>query len=148
MMTRKEFLERLKEALENELSGRAVQENVEYYNGYISEEMRRGRKEQEVVEELGDPWVIARTVIDMETARTEAEPERAQYDSGEEERRGSVRRAGGDVWWKKALLLLGVLGILVLVIAVVGGIFRLLMPILVPVIVAVLAVKALGSRRR
>ena len=64
-MTREEFLKKLKEALENDLSGRIVQENVSYYESYIIEEIRKGRTESEVIEELGDPWIIARSIIDM-----------------------------------------------------------------------------------
>ena len=52
-MTREEFLKKLKEALENDLSGRIVQENVSYYESYIIEEIRKGRTESEVIEELG-----------------------------------------------------------------------------------------------
>ena len=63
-MTRLEFLEKLREALENDLSGQIVRENVDYYNTYISEEVRKGRNEEEVVDELGDPWVIARSLIE------------------------------------------------------------------------------------
>ena len=51
-MTREEFLKKLKEALENDLSGRIVQENVSYYESYIIEEIRKGRTESEVIEEL------------------------------------------------------------------------------------------------
>ena len=64
-MTRQEFLERLREALESELDRRNVQENVDYYNSYIIEETAKGRKESDVIAELGDPWVIARSVIGM-----------------------------------------------------------------------------------
>ena len=63
-MTRSEFLNKLKEALANDLSGPVIQENVNYYSGYIADEVRKGRSEEEVVAELGDPWAIARTIIE------------------------------------------------------------------------------------
>ena len=62
-MTKYEFLEKMRHALANDLSAPIVQENVEYYDSYISEEMRKGRSETAVTEELGDPWAIARTII-------------------------------------------------------------------------------------
>lgn len=113
-MTREEFLKKLKEALENDLSGRIVQENVSYYESYIIEEIRKGRTESEVIEELGDPWIIARSIIDMaegEPGTREAYYESAKSSSRQE--RKADRYAGGmgnngnihvfsmDSWWKK-----------------------------------------------
>ena len=46
-----------------------MQENVNYYDGYISDEVSKGKTEEEVTAELGDPWVIAQTVIDAEEAK-------------------------------------------------------------------------------
>ena len=72
-MTKREFLNRLKEALENGLDSRAVQENMDYYRSYIEEEAGGGRSEEEVIEDLGDPWVIAQSVINMAENRSAAE---------------------------------------------------------------------------
>ena len=52
-MTKREFLDKLKKALVNDLSGSVIQENVNYYNDYITEEVRKGRRESDVIEELG-----------------------------------------------------------------------------------------------
>lgn len=79
-MTREEFLKKLKEALENDLSGRIVQENVSYYESYIIEEIGKGRTEREVIEELGDPWIIARSIIEM--AEGEGNTQDTYYQSG------------------------------------------------------------------
>jgi uncharacterized membrane protein len=65
-MTRYEFLGKLKEALILELDEQAVNEHVTYYSSYISEAVNQGRSEAEVLEELGDPWAIARSLISME----------------------------------------------------------------------------------
>ena len=51
-MTKREFLDKLKKALVNDLSGSVIQENVNYYNDYITEEVRKGRRESDVIEEL------------------------------------------------------------------------------------------------
>ena len=68
-MTKMEFLEGLRKALGNDLDRATVQENVNYYDGYISDEVSKGKTEEEVTAELGDPWVIAQTVIDAEEAK-------------------------------------------------------------------------------
>ena len=112
-MTREEFLKKLKEALENDLSGRIVQENVSYYESYIIEEIRKGRTESEVIEELGDPWVIARSIIDM--AEGEPGTKEAYYGSAKSSSRqeraadrytdgmgksGNIHVFSMDSWWK------------------------------------------------
>ena len=63
-MTKSEFLVQLKKALQDKLSSTAVQENMDYYDRYIIEETAKGKSEQEVVDMLGDPWILARTITD------------------------------------------------------------------------------------
>ena len=59
-MTRREFLEKLREALSNDLNNQVVQENVRYYESYIAEEVNKGRSEEKVIAEMGDPWCSLR----------------------------------------------------------------------------------------
>ena len=59
----------------------------------------------------------------------------------------SGNSAGLDTWWKKLLLVLGIVGVFMLVIAVIGGIFSLLAPILVPLILVIIVFRIIGSRR-
>ena len=152
-MTRSEFLNKLKEALANDLSGPVIQENVDYYSGYIADEVRKGRSEQEVVAELGDPWAIARTIIESleiqgNTQEDDGyEPNRQNYDHRQQSGTGQVHIFCLDTWWKKLLLVLGIVGVFMLVIAVIGGIFSLLAPILVPLILVIIVFRIIGSRR-
>ena len=66
-MTRFEFTENLRTALSGRVSHQVVNENVAYYENYIDTEIKKGRSEEAVLEELGDPRWIAKTIID--TAR-------------------------------------------------------------------------------
>ena len=66
-MTKYEFINGLKAALENDLSSNLVQEHVNYYNDYINSEIRNGRSESEVIAELGDPWALAKNNVYFET---------------------------------------------------------------------------------
>lgn len=72
-MTKNEFMIKLQEALENDLDASAVRDNVNYYSNYIDDEIRKGRSEEEVLDELGDPWVIAQSVIDMSAQKNVTE---------------------------------------------------------------------------
>lgn len=63
-MTRYEFLKDLRETLANVLSPTQVEENVRYYENYISEQIQMGYTETQVLSELGDPRSIAHNIID------------------------------------------------------------------------------------
>ena len=62
-MNKQEFVDRLRMALNGRVSPGLVMDNVNYYQDYINTEIRKGRTEEEVLESLGDPRLIARTII-------------------------------------------------------------------------------------
>ena len=68
-MTRAEFLEQLRSALQGNVQEHVVQENVAYYNQYISEELQKGKTEEEVLQMLGDPWILAKLLLLHRMAR-------------------------------------------------------------------------------
>lgn len=149
-MTKIEFLQKLKEALEQELGPQAVQENLEYYNQYIAGEMQNGKSETEVTQMLGDPWVIARTIIDTQSGQGQGEfvydtPDRTYQ---RETTGNNVHVFAFDAWWKKLLLVLAIIGIICVVFAIVTGIVSLVAPIVIPVLIIMLVVRLLGGRRR
>lgn len=154
-MTKNEFLEKLRAALGNDLSGSIIQENVNYYNGYITDEVSRGRSETEVIVELGDPWVIAQTIIDTEQAKSGVgtQEEYVYEDPGEKyqkkgsESSGHVYTVGFNSRWKRLLLILGIIGVIVLIIGVIGGIISLLAPILIPLIVVMTVIRIFGKKK-
>ena len=63
-MTKREFLEELKEVLSEQLPQNQVAEHVSYYMNYIEEQKQNGSSEEEVLNMLGDPRLIARTILD------------------------------------------------------------------------------------
>ena len=143
-MSKNEFLAKLKEALEMDLSSRKVEEQVAFYRQYINEEIGKGRTEAEVLEELGDPWVISRNILSTEEMETSGEYVYEESGNAYERKDSShndiiVFRI--DSWWKKALIIIAVLGILCLVFSIVTGIVRLIAPIAIPVILIILLVK-------
>ena len=64
-MTKQEFLDALRMRLAGELSPEEVRAQLAYYNGYFDGELGRGRAEEEILRELGDPVLIAHTILDM-----------------------------------------------------------------------------------
>ena len=59
-MNKQDFIDRLRMALNGRVSPGLVMDNVNYYEDYINTEIRKGRTEEEVLESLGDPRLIAR----------------------------------------------------------------------------------------
>ena len=58
-MTKQEFLEKLRLALNGRVSPAQLMENLSYYEDYINTEIRKGKGEEEVLAGLGDPRLIA-----------------------------------------------------------------------------------------
>lgn len=155
-MNREEFLKQLKEALQDNLSSSAVQENMNYYNEYILEEVSKGKSEVDVLRMLGDPWVLARTLIDAADGTDRQNVYESEghiftaagqtADSGQKDSsvRGFYRI---DTWWKKLLLVLTIVMVVVLIVAVIAGVVRLLMPIVIPVLIVMIIIRAIGERR-
>lgn len=63
-MTRYEFTERLRNTLVGEVPATVVEENVRFYDRYISDEVAKGKSEEEVLAGLGDARLIAKTILE------------------------------------------------------------------------------------
>ena len=67
-MTREEFLRALRAELSNSVSEERIREQLSYYQDYIASECKKGRSEEEVVSELGEPRLLAKTIADAAEA--------------------------------------------------------------------------------
>ena len=82
-MTRAEFLQGLRTELEGRVPYSGSQEHIRDYDSYISDEISKGADEAEVIENLGGPRIIARTIVDA-ALNTEDRPDGYEtYGSGE-----------------------------------------------------------------
>ena len=63
-MRKDEFLQILRRALNGEVPPSVVEETIRYYDDYITQESRKGASEEEVIAEIGDPRLIAKTIED------------------------------------------------------------------------------------
>ena len=66
-MNKKEFLDILYEQLSGQMPEGNVAAHVQYYRNYIEDAVTQGRTETEVLNELGDPRLIARTLLDTDS---------------------------------------------------------------------------------
>ena len=65
-MNKEEFLYKMKDALDGQVSEIIISDNIDYYKNYINSEMLNGKSEIEVLDMLGDPRLLAKTVIEMQ----------------------------------------------------------------------------------
>ena len=152
-MDRNEFVSTLRAALTGEVSSAVVEDNVRYYQNYISQEIASGKREQEVMEELGDPRLIARTIIDTqgdggyESSQTyyEEEPETPKGFHAEFNDEGGVdikyKKFNFNTWYGKLLVAVVIIAVIVLIGAIIGGILSLVLPILIPILIVLFLVR-------
>ena len=72
-MTKQEFLDGLRRSLASGLEAGEISEHIRYYSDYIDSQIRMGVREEEVMASLGDPRLIAKTLLGMEGVETVAE---------------------------------------------------------------------------
>lgn len=65
-MKKKEFLEILMRTLKHEVSDETIEQHIRYYDQYIGSQS--SSLEEEIIKELGDPRLIAKTIIEAEKA--------------------------------------------------------------------------------
>ena len=133
-MTKNEFLSILRDSLAGNVPSDVINENISYYRDYIE---NNDKAESQVLEELGDPRLIARTIIDSFIAEKgpmadfytkQARDEyRGNYDNGYN--RFSLK------WYDKLLGIIIIIVVAALVLALgavaLGIFFRIILPLIV-----------------
>ena len=71
-MNKEEFIENLRRALSVSLDYETVNKHIAYYEEYIMMELKNKKSEEEVLELLGDPRLLAKTIVNtnQENKRT------------------------------------------------------------------------------
>lgn len=149
-----EFLSRLEDALRGKVSNQVIEANLQYYRDYITGEIRKGRTEEQVMDDLGDPRLIARTIIETQ-GRTGAgsgssfasdssysqQAERSSYRSEKKVRRIQP--------WKVYLILILVIVVIFIIIGAVFSLaFRILLsPVFWALVMIGFAVQIFRGRR-
>jgi uncharacterized membrane protein len=70
-MSKKDFLDILSQSLEGEVDKIILEQSIRYYSEYISSQPDKG--EEEILKEIGDPRLIAKTIIESENASNRVE---------------------------------------------------------------------------
>lgn len=142
VMRKQEFVDCLRMALNGNVSDAVVTDYMKYYEEYINTEIGKGLSEDMVLDALGDPRLIARTII--HTNSIEEGGASAGY---ADEHIYSDTRDDGYSYRKKVVRaprwIWGVLIVLIifLVIRIVMSVLTFLAPIMIPALVVVFLIK-------
>lgn len=83
MKDRFEFLEKLRQSLAGRIDSGTLQDTMNYYQEYFEIQMRSGKSEQEILEQLGDPRLLAKSILQAE--QRSSTMEEAEYEEAPEE---------------------------------------------------------------
>ncbi len=112
-MDKQEFLEQLRKSLSQANDYEFVNDNMAYYEDYLNTEIRKGSTEQEVLTKLGDPRLIAKSLLTTYEAKQNGEggSQHAQqeYSSGD-----GFSKKKMPQWLHKTLILLITVGVIAL----------------------------------
>lgn len=149
-MIKDEFIKELRSALSGEVNLEDLNENIQYYDQYLSQEQQKGRTIDEIVDEIGHPRLIARTIIDTSSNVSSAS---SYYDEHMDEdipnnrtdknRKRTLRKAKIGIWAAILIILLVVIG----TIAILGRMIHYFAPILIPLLLISIAVRLLTRRQ-
>ena len=150
-MDRTEFIDKLQRALAGGLKSGQVAENVSYYQEYIDSEMRKGRSEAEVLEQLGDPRLLAKSIIEANKRAGASYGSNREYDEEvaedvQETKRSRMTSDGRIVMLPGWLVMLIITVIVILIIGVVTSLLTFFAPVIIVGLVILLVVKLFQGR--
>lgn len=141
-------MDRLQRSLAGGVSSSQVAENMRYYQDYIDTEIRKGRSENDVLSGLGDPRLLAKSIIEANKRAGYIEGTNQNYDEETKEDAGiqGSGPSGGIVRVPGWLIILFVVVIVLLIIGVVFSVISFLAPIIIPVLIVVLLYNFIRNR--
>lgn len=147
-MGKAQFIKQLEEALSGEVPNAVVYDNIRYYENYISNEIQKGRAESEVMEELGSPRLIARTIIDLYKSQNEDHFQKANQSYQGQEPHFKVFNF--NTWFRKIVSWIAIVLFVLFLVWLLTGIASLLMIYAVPILLVIFVfytIRSLFGRR-
>ncbi len=171
METKQEFIDGLRRALTGRISQEDVEEHIRYYEDYITAETRIKGSEQEVLEGLGNPKLIAMSICAADEAGMQnkggyssnntgytndyvyedngnSNADEYASDSMNNERNGHSRDDRAFIFRHPkltvAMIIIGILVVIVLVVALAFSLLKLLWPVIVVAVIVLLIVRLMA----
>lgn len=136
-MEKTEFLEQLRQSLSGRIEADKVTDHLRYYEDYINTQLRLGRTENEVLDSLGSPRLIAKTIADTQKDRMGEyqEPETAWW------RKNASNRGKSFGKLPRWGIITAVILIFLFLIWLIFSVLAFLAPILIPFMIVVFLFK-------
>ena len=149
-MDKNEFIEKLQRTLAGGLGSSQVAENVRYYEDYIASEIRKGKTEEEVLASLGDPSLLAKSIIEANKRAGASYGSNQEYD--EEISDDSGKRYGrsfdGRLMLPGWLMMVIITVVVVLVIGIATSLISLFAPVILVALVVLLIIKVFQNNTK
>jgi len=127
-MNKTEYIKTIEKALVGHVGSLELHDTVTYYRDYIDMEIRKGRTEEEVLEQLGNPRLLAKSII-----AAQQQKENAAHEYVQEHQRQAEEEKSGGFRIPLPILILIIFLILGMMISAVFSIASFLMPVILPV---------------
>lgn len=163
-MNKEEFLQELKDALAGDVPETVIRDNVNYYSSYLSQEMANGRSVDEIVTEIGEPFIVAKTIIEYYEAGGERAGEAGYGSYRETDADGADREKTWNrrtqnpyphmhyidlnKWYWKLLGMVILFLVVTLIFNIIGGIFALLIQFAGPLLILFLLITFIRNFRK
>lgn len=153
-MNKIEFIEKLQRTLAGGLDSAQVAENVRYYQEYIESEMQKGNTEEAVLSQLGDPRLLAKSIIEANKRAGASYGSNQEYDeeiteevTAEDKKYGRSR--GRSIILPGWLVMVIMTVFVVVVIGLVTSLLYAFAPVIIVGLIVLLIVKVFqGSRNK
>ena len=131
-MNRDEFLNELRKYLSG-LSENDKNDTISFYSNYFDEQMAAGRSEKEIIDELGSPRLLAKSIKDTKEAESASYSNYSHVESGNTEYHFYDFKQVG--WKNKIFAALILILVIVLIATLIAGVVTLFVKIVIPVLV-------------
>lgn len=143
-MNRTEFIEKLRIALAGNINHNIIEDNVRFYNDYMDAEIKKGKSEEVILSELGDPRLIAKTIIETNKHMGKSQDGQSNiYD--EEDSNAGEKQTQRAPFLKLNGFLTGIFIIIgiILVISLFSSVIAFLSPVLLPLLLFFVVYRAI-----
>lgn len=137
-MTRTAFIKELRKALSATLNSKDVLEHIDYYEEFFDMEIKKGKEESEIIEQLGNPRLLAKSILEASGgSRSQSSYESCASDEQIYSRKGNRARIGFARWFMLFIMIL----IIFVVIGILFSAIAILLRFFLPLILLILLVK-------
>lgn len=124
-MSKQEFLDQLRRSISSINDYEFVNDTIAYYEDYIESEIRKGSTLEAVLGELGDPRLIAKSIVATHDFEGDVEPHKEEQKSQKSEtvfnRRGKTYRM--PTWLFKVLMWVVIIVVIVIAFFILQSLF-------------------------